>query len=140
MEEEQAHCLDEDIYTVFTLTGHAEPPLTVDVELCGKKMLMEIDMGLSISIMSERTYNSVINAGLDVLLENSTTALKSYSGESLPVLGQLMVDVKVDQQVCKLPLTIIKGVGPTLLGRDWLSKFKFNWSKIHLLSQPNVLM
>ena len=96
--------------------------------------------GVSISIMSERMYDSFINAGLDVPLENSTTALKTYSGESLPVLGQLMVDVKVDQQVCKLPLTIIKGVSPTLLGQDWLSKLKLNWSKIHLLSQPNALM
>ena len=96
--------------------------------------------GASISSMSERTYDSLINAGLDVPLENSTTALKTYSGESLPVLGRLMVDVKVDQQVCKLPLTIIKGVGPTLLGRDWLSKLKLNWSKIHLLNQPNALM
>ena len=140
VEEEQADCTAEDVYTVFTLTGHAEPPLIVDVELCGKKMSMEIDTGVSISIMSERTYDSLINAGLDVPLENSTTALRIYSGESLPVLGRLMVDFKVDQQVCKLPLTIIKGVGPTLLGRDWLSKLKLNWSKIHLLSQPNTLM
>ena len=122
VEEEQADCTAEDVYTVFTLTGHAEPPLTVDVELCGKKMSMEIDTGASILIMSERilimserTYDGLINAGLDVPLENSTTTLKTYSGESLPVLGRLMVDVKVDQQVCKLPLTIIKVVGPTLL-------------------------
>ena len=50
------------------------------------------------------------------------------------------MDVKVDQQVSKLPLTIIKGVDPTLLGQDWLNKLKLNWSKIHLLSQPNTLM
>ena len=125
---------------VFTLTGHAEPSLTVDIELCGKKILMEIDMGASIMIMSERTYNSIINAGIDVPLENSTTVLKTYSGESLPILGRLIVDVKVDQQVSKLPLTIIKGVDPTLLGQDWLNKLKLNWSKIHLLSQPNTLM
>ena len=62
---------------------------------------METDTGVSISIMSERTYHGLINADLDFLLENSTTALKTFSGESFPVLGRLMVDVKVDQQVCK---------------------------------------
>ena len=45
MEEEQADCSAEDVYTVFTLTSHAESPLTVNVELCGKKLLMEIDTG-----------------------------------------------------------------------------------------------
>ena len=80
--------------------------------------------------MSERTYDGLINAGLDVPLENSTTALKTYSCESLLEVGRLMVDAKVDQQVCKLPMMIIKGVGPTLLGRDWLSKLKLDWSKI----------
>ena len=126
VEEECGDCSAEDVYTVFTLTGHTEPPLTVDVELCGKKMSMEIDAGASISIMSERTYDGLIDVGLEVPLENSINALKTYSGESLPVLSQLMVDVKVDQQVCKLSLTIIKGLGPTSLGRDWLSKLKLN--------------
>ena len=45
MEEEQVDCSAEDVNTVFTLTGHTEPPLIVDVELRGKKMSMEIDMG-----------------------------------------------------------------------------------------------
>ena len=45
MDEEQADCSAEDIYTVFTLIGQAEPPLRVDIESCGKKMSMEIDTG-----------------------------------------------------------------------------------------------
>ena len=76
MKEKQVNCSAEDVYMVFTLTGHAEPSLMVDIELCGKKMSMEIDMGASIMIMSERTYNGIINAGIDVPLENSTTVLK----------------------------------------------------------------
>ena len=47
--EEQADCCAEDVNTAFTLTGHAEPPLTVDVKLCGKKMWMEIDTGIDIN-------------------------------------------------------------------------------------------
>ena len=36
------------------------------------------------------------------------------------MLGQLVVEVKYQEQSAQLTLLVAKGEGPTLLGRDWL--------------------
>ena len=33
---------------------------------------------------------------------------------------------------------VVKGDGPTLLGRNWLSKIRLNWSKIHYTASPGL--
>ena len=41
------------------------------------------------------------------------------------------VKVKNNQQEVVLPLLVIKGNGPSLLGRDWLHKLRLNWQEIN---------
>ena len=41
------------------------------------------------------------------------------------------VQVVYQGQTAILPLVVVKGDGPTLLGRNWLTKIKLNWDKIH---------
>ena len=36
-----------------------------------------------------------------------------------------------------LPLVVVQGSGPSLLGRNWLQQSKHNWTKIHAVS-PKV--
>ena len=38
--------------------------------------------------------------------------------------------VQCKEQVEQLPLVVIAGDGPSLLGRDWLAKLKLDWSPI----------
>ena len=37
-----------------------------------------------------------------------------------------------------IPLLIVAGSGPTLMGRDWLSKICLNWHKIHHVHTPSL--
>ena len=37
------------------------------------------------------------------------------------------------QQHSVLPLLVIKGIGPSLLGRDWLKQIRLNWGEINAL-------
>ncbi len=39
-------------------------------------------------------------------------------------MGRVMVDVRVSQQEARLPLVIIRGKGPSLVGRNWLTKLQ----------------
>ena len=41
-------------------------------------------------------------------------------------------------QTCKLPLIVVKGKGPTLLGRNWFSKIRLNWHSIYYNQQADV--
>jgi len=52
---------------------------------------MELDTGAAVSTMSEKTLYSLFP---DLDLDASNIKLKSYSGETIPVVGQ--VDVRVN--------------------------------------------
>ena len=53
------------------------------------------------------------------------------SKESLTVVGARDVKVQYEGQSATLPLLVVKGNGPTLLGRNWLGTIKINWYDIH---------
>jgi len=57
--------------------------------------------------------------------------LQSCSKEPIPVLGCCNVNIDYQGQTAELPLVIVEGAGPTLLGRDWLSYIRLNWREIH---------
>lgn len=46
-------------------------------------------------------------------------------------MGTTEVRVLYEGQTPQLQLVVVKGKGPTLMGRDWLSKIRLDWSKIY---------
>ena len=82
---------------------------------------MEIDTGASLSLISESTCRKLWPKKR---LLSTIAKLKTYSGEALPVLGTLNIQVSQNKQVC-LSLVVVTGSGPSLLSRDWLEKL--NW-------------
>ena len=48
----------------------------------------------------------------------------------MAVRGHRIVQVRYGSQEHTLPLTVVAGNGPTLLGRDWLSQVQLNWRTI----------
>ncbi len=54
--------------------------------------------------------------------------LRSYSGNPIPVVGELQVEVTNQRAV--LPLVVAKGEGVAVLGRSWLQSLKIDWKNI----------
>ena len=76
---------------------------------------MEVDTGASVSIMSETLYHKLWpRRGL----KEPTIRLQTYSKEPIPVVGAAQVQVAYEGQTATLPLVVVKGKGPTLLGRN----------------------
>ena len=73
---------------------------------------MEVDTGASVAI-------------------TSTIRLQTYA---ITVVGSTDVQVVYRGQTATLPLVIVKGDGPTLSGRNWLTKIRLNWEEIHYTS------
>ncbi len=48
--------------------------------------------------------------------------------------------VEHSYQTKQLPLLVVKGKGPNLLGRDWLRTLKLDWSCIHRLKGEEHLL
>ena len=39
--------------------------------------------------------------------------------------------VEYNNQKVKLPMLVVKGQGPNLMGRDWLANIHLNWHALH---------
>ena len=125
----------EDEFTLNQLRAAANCPLEVMLELEGRALCMEVDTGAAWSIMSDKAYSKLFPG---VPLQPTKTKLRTYSGESLQVLGEREVEVRYGKQVERLGLLVVKGGGPNLMGRDWLGRICLNWNTIYQLQMSNL--
>ena len=58
-------------------------------------------------------------------------------GESIPVLGKIRMHVKGEGQEEVLPVLVVKGAGPNLMGREWLNKIKANFWEVYSLTNQH---
>ena len=63
--------------------------------------------------------------------------MTTYSGEQLKLAGQILVNVKYGRQQHQLPVYVVNGNGPSLMGRNWLQKITLNWKSLNLASVPD---
>lgn len=73
-------------------------------------------------------------------LKLSSILLLTYSGQPLTALGEIEVTVTFPAQQAKLPLMVVTGTGPSLLGRNWLSTIRLNWKAIGSITSCNSLI
>ena len=137
--EEEAHeSTDEEDYELWAIkSSKKSKSYSTKLEVDGKSLQMEIDTGASLTLVSEQTFRSLWP---NSTLNGSRITLSSYGGESIPVLGTVDVHVEYGDQEAVLPLLVVKGKGPSLLGRNWLDKL--NWYEIFWVhnASPNELL
>ena len=63
-------------------------------------------------------------------LQESNIKLCIYSGEKLEVKGSAICKVEYHTVIYKLPVVILAGNGPTLLGCSWLYHIPIQWTKL----------
>ena len=115
-----------ELYGIYKVTDKGkEIKDTLIIEGC--PLSMEIDTGASVSVVSE-SFNKQYLAHMQ--LNPTAKKLRSYSGDALKVLGELDVNTTYKEQQARLPLVVIAGNRPALLGRNWLRKLKLDWSAI----------
>ena len=106
-------------YNLFNVSGAKTPPLRVSVLVNGRELCLEVDTGATMSIISRRTYNHTWPVGNTPHIKPTNVSLRTYTGEKIQVAGEISVEVSLNgQQEHKLSLLVVKGDGPSLLGRD----------------------
>ena len=65
--------------------------------------------------------------------------MKTYTGETIGVLGQLPVEVRYGETNYNLMIQVVEGKGPNLMGRNWLRELKVTLGEVHLLEESNLL-
>ena len=126
MEAEEVSNSDE--LHLFAIGTSSKPkPLTCEVIVEGNPLVMEIDTGAEVSVISEGTRQAIF-PGLQPT--KSSILLKTYTNEVMSVVGELQVKVQYGEQTETLKLIVVSGRGPSLLGRDWLQKLRLHWQNI----------
>jgi len=102
----------------------SDPAIVLEPVVNGVNLQMELDTGTFVSLMSEKTWREFFP---ESELVGSDVLLKTYSGEKLHVLGQMQAQIEYNEQTACLPLLVVAGDGPTLWGRNCLTKIRLNW-------------
>ena len=118
--------------TLFPVQNSSCRPLQTTMVVEGHNFTMEVDTGAAVSLVSEDTVNN--SPFLKCLpLQQTSVKLRTYTGQAVSVLGQLLVKVQYNNVTETVPLQVVRGSGTTLLGRDWLLKFRLDWKTIFKL-------
>ena len=98
---------------ILTVGDHNNKPITVQMELNVQQVLMEVDTGAAVSLMSVITQKQLFPK---VKLMKSRTQLQTYTAESLAVLGTIQVKVRYGSYVGIHTLYVVNGQGQHFWG------------------------
>lgn len=102
----------------------------VTPEVSGIKLKMELDTGSALSVISEGDYKQLFP---NLLLQNTSIRLKTYTGEKVRPVGKIKVTVTYKGKTLQLMLYVLKNGGPPLFGREWLRRIQLDWHTIKAL-------
>ena len=143
IENDSTSDLCEDTYTrsLHHTTGtHTVNPYECTVTMAGKVVCLEIDIGASVSLISEREWGKIKESASQLTLDtNNVPCLRNYAGNPIKPLGKIRLNVYHNNQQHKLPVLVVPGVGPNLLGRDWLSVLKLDWARVFKVDTDDLL-
>ena len=98
----------------------------------GVTINFQLDSAACVTVISERFFGGKFASRL----EPTSCSLTSFSGDSIRVIGQFNVDVECENIMHKqLPLVVVEGDKPALLGRNWLDVMRPNWRNIFKTTQ-----
>ena len=123
---------EESQLSLFALKPSKEA-YNVDLLINNRRITFQIDTGASLSVISATDYRKDITTSL----QPSDKSLSTYTGEKVKVVGETSVEVKHRDQCLLLPLLVIEGEGPPLIGRDWLRELKLDWNRVFSLTDSS---
>ena len=130
--------VEQQEFHLFNCSQSKVSPYRIHVNINCIPVAMELDTGASATVINETVYRQINEGRQKPELQESKTVLRSYTGQEVPILGKFTGSVNYKGQNKELPVIVVKGTQPCLLGRDWLENIQIDWHEIRQL-QPNQL-
>ena len=131
---------DSDELNLFSLTNKSKTrcdPINVILKLTSEKGEMQeqfqVDTGAAVSVMNYQDYKHKLET--NTKLEKTNIIISTYTGEQAKVYGEVVLQVTYNNETHSLPLVIIGGEGPPLLGRNWLANMKLDWHALFSITR-----
>ena len=99
---------------------------------------METDTGSAVSLISHTVFDKHWQAPNKPKLIYMAQKIVTYTGENITPCNTWEVTVTYDHQQYHLLLVVVPGLGPTLLGRNWLEVIQLSWNRIHQFKAVNA--
>ena len=133
VEEKDEFEEEVDEAALFQITSETKvPPIELQVQIDDCQVRMDVDTVTTMSFMPAETFHSLWPGRR---VETTKVRLCAYSKEPIPILGRCNVNIEYKcQTAVEVPLIVVSGSGPTLLGRNWLSHIQLNWQEIRMLT------
>ena len=141
--ENDSNDLCEDTYTLSLHHTTGIPtvkPYVCTVSMAGKVVVLEIYTGASVSLISEREWGMIKDSAPQLKLDtNNVPCLRTYAGDPIKPLGKIRLKVCHNNQQHNLSVLVVPGVGPNLLGRDWLAVLNLDWARVFQVDTDDLL-
>ncbi|XP_069114565.1 uncharacterized protein [Argopecten irradians] len=93
---------EDEVYTMFH-ASHSKDAYMTTVQHENKSIVMEIDTGASLSVISQRTPDEIVDQGVEIKVQPCDRKLRTYLGEPIPVVGKCLVSVVCNSQSKNCP-------------------------------------
>ena len=75
---------------------------------------------------------------LNLKLTTTEKILLSYAGHGIKVVGKTSVYARISCNGREVPLYIVDGLGPNLLGRYWMKLLELHIPRIHAIDSQHI--
>ena len=105
----------------------SKKPMCIYIIVEGQIVRMELDTGVAVSLIPLNTYQQKFS---HIPMKKTKARLRTYTGEQISLKGELQVRVKKEGKEWTLPLLVVEGQGPPLIGQNWLESIPLDWGMI----------
>ena len=125
---------EDEMFDIYAFGLRKENRVLVTIDLNDQPIVMEVDTGASLTVLSEETLAHIFHTPKIVPTDLS---LRTFTGEIIKPVGKVDFKVNYEGLTHQLTAVITPNDGPTLLGRDWLKHLRLNWAEIFHVSTSN---
>ena len=136
-EKEEPH-EEEVFFTMYKMDETEiikEEPFRETLTVNGVKKTFELDTGCGVTVMNVDEFAELWEEGKIPPLKPWPFKLKTYTGQPVKTLGTAKVTAQYRETVKTLPIVVVPGTGPSLLGRQWIRKLGIVWKAVNHIQE-----